>query len=73
MKSQHNQLPKHILPDDVDSIYRQLSKARMPLAKLSRELGISRTTLHLMFKHEIGMRRVYALAIKTVLQETGNV
>jgi len=66
------QIPKHVKPDDVDAIRRDINKARISQAKLSRELGISRTTLHLMFKHEIGMRKVYALAIKTVLQERTN-
>jgi transcriptional regulator of acetoin/glycerol metabolism len=62
------QIPKHVKPDDVDAIYCALNKAKKSMTQLSRDLGISRTTLHLMFKHEIGMRKVYALAIKQVLQ-----
>jgi membrane fusion protein (multidrug efflux system) len=51
---------------------RDINKARISQTRLSNRLGISRTTLHLMFKHEIGMRKVYALAIGAVLQEVGN-
>lgn len=61
--------PKHIKPDAVDEIYRDIAKARISQAALSRDLGISRTTLHLMFKHELPMRRVYGLAITQVLME----
>ena len=60
-------IPKHVRPDDVDAIRCAINKARISQTKLSHELGISRTTLHLMFKHEIGMRKVYALAITQVL------
>lgn len=63
------QVPKHVRPDDVDAIRRDINKARISQTKLSNELGISRTTLHLMFKHELPMRKVYGLAITQVLME----
>jgi hypothetical protein len=63
------QVPKHVPPDDVDVIRQDLNKARMSQTKLAGVLGISRTTLHCMFKHELPMRNVYAIAINAVLQE----
>ena len=60
---------RHVNPDAVDEIYRDLAKAKISQTQLSRDLGISRTTLHLMFKHELPMRKVYGLAITQVLME----
>jgi len=67
MGTYSRQVPIHVKPDDVDAIYCDISKAKKSMTQLAKDLGISRTTLHLMFKHEIGMRKVYALAIKQVL------
>lgn len=72
MKSGHRRIPKHVAPDVIDSLFRQLRAAKISNTGLANELGISRTTLHLMFKHEIGMRRVYCIAIQAVIHKKLN-
>jgi lambda repressor-like predicted transcriptional regulator len=66
----HRNVVRHVAPADVDILYCDIQRSRLSMTKLAGKLGISRTTLHLMFKHEITMRKVYALAIGAVLQET---
>jgi hypothetical protein len=60
---------KHVMPDDVDDLYVGIRKIRLPLTRLAGKLGVSRTTLHLMFKHELLMRRVYGIAIQSVIDD----
>jgi hypothetical protein len=62
------QVPIHVKPEDVDQMYRGLHKARISQTRLAELLGISRTTLHLMFKHELPMRKVYGIAIRSVIE-----
>jgi hypothetical protein len=59
---------RHIPPPQVDQLYIRINKKRLSQTRLAEHLGISRTTLHLMFKHELPMRRVYGLAITAILQ-----
>lgn len=61
-------MTRHVAPPQVDKLYIDIHKSRISQTKLAKLLGISRTTLHLMFKHELPMRRVYGLAILATLQ-----
>jgi len=64
------QIGNYVKPPDVDKLHISIMRHRMSIIWLSEQLGISKSTLHYMFKHELKMRKVYGVAIRFMLKET---